>query len=369
MEGNRAGNYDVRLDVGKGDTKQYFNVYHPNPLKGFDDAEGFEVSERMNLFMKKIYYQCGFLSGIAAKEQNIEIKNLQAYKRELTAYFLENGIHLQAAGIYGRELNAVLREKLAYFQLLDDEPRLMSSDILRGDVRIGERKFSYRNCQICEMTKFHGVVLRGYTPPAADMIRDLMLDLSAYEAERNHAEALIQSALICYQFLAVMPYEKDNILWAGILANTFLRERGLFSGYYVPLVRCFLEHDVERKAKMSEVRQEGRYEVWVEFYVELLEEAMERTKRFVMALERIYEKSSDVVQKEKQREFLMKVIQYMERVPIFDIKDVAGEFDIVFNTAAKMVAALEKCGIVSEISKKQRYRLYQYDAYLKEITK
>lgn len=63
------------------------------------------------------------------------------------------------------------------------------------------------------------------------------------------------------------------------------------------------------------------------------------------------------------------MIEYMERVPIFDIKDIAGEFDIVYNTAAKMIAIFEKRGLVSEISKRQRYRLYQYDAYVKEIMK
>ncbi len=219
------------------------------------------------------------------------------------------------------------------------------------------------------MTRFHGLSLRGYTPPAADMISGLMSDLSAYEGERNRSETLIQSALICYQFLAVMPYEEDNLLWAGILVNAFLRERGLFVGYYIPLVRYFLERDAERKASMGGVRQEGRYEIWVEFYLQVLEEAMERTKRFVVAAERLHEKSCLAVSGEKQRDLLVRMIEYMERVPIFDIKDIAGEFDIVYNTAAKMIAIFEKRGLVSEISKRQRYRLYQYDAYVKEIMK
>ena len=88
-----------------------------------------------------------------------------------------------------------------------------------------------------------------------------------------------------------------------------------------------------------------------------------------MAAERLHEKSCLAVSGEKQRDLLVKMIEYMERVPIFDIKDIAGEFDIVYNTAAKMIAIFEKRGLVSEISKRQRYRLYQYDAYVKEIMK
>ncbi len=369
MEGNRAGSYDVREDEGKGEQKQYFNVYHPNALTGMDSADVFEVSERMNLFIKKIYYQCGFLSGTAAGERQMEVKNLQAYKRELAACFAEKGISMSAAEVYGKEPDRLLGEKLAYFRLLDTEPRLMGSDIIRGNIRMGDRRVAYRKRQIFEMTRFHGLSLRGYTPPAADMISGLMSDLSAYEGERNRSETLIQSALICYQFLAVMPYEEDNLLWAGILANAFLRERGLFVGYYIPLVRYFLERDAERKASMGGVRQEGRYEIWVEFYLQVLEEAMERTKRFVVAAERLHEKSCLAVSGEKQRDLLVRMIEYMERVPIFDIKDIAGEFDIVYNTAAKMIAIFEKRGLVSEISKRQRYRLYQYDAYVKEIMK
>lgn len=369
MEGNRAGSYDIRADAGKGEQKQYFNVYHPNALMEMEDMDAFELSGRMNLFIKKIYYQCGFLSGIAAREQQMQIKNMQVYKRELTDYSAEKGIAMSAAEVYGKEPCRFLQEKLEYFRLLDTEPRLMSSDIIKGNIRVGERRVAYRKHQIFEMTRFHGVALRGYTPPAADMIAGLMSDLSVYEGEKNHTEALVQSALICYQFLTIMPYEEDNLLWAGILVNAFLRERGLFAGYYVPFVRYFLERDTDRKARMSAVRQEGKFEIWVEFYLEILEEAMERMKRFVVAAERIHEKANHAVSHEKQRDLLMRVIEYMEHVPVFDIKDIAGEFDIVYNTAAKIITVLEKCGLVSEISKRQRYRLYQYDAYLKEIMK
>ena len=39
MEGNRAGSYDVREDEGKGEQKQYFNVYHPNALTGISSCQ------------------------------------------------------------------------------------------------------------------------------------------------------------------------------------------------------------------------------------------------------------------------------------------------------------------------------------------
>ncbi len=54
---------------------------------------------------------------------------------------------------------------------------------------------------------------------------------------------------------------------------------------------------------------------------------------------------------------------------VFVIHDIEQEFQIAYNTAAKSVAILEKHDLVKKISNKQRYRVYCYEHYLKEIIK
>ena len=54
---------------------------------------------------------------------------------------------------------------------------------------------------------------------------------------------------------------------------------------------------------------------------------------------------------------------------MFIISDIEKKFEIAYNTAAKMVSILEKHGLVKEISKKQRYRIYCYEKYVEEILK
>ena len=120
----------------------------------------------------------------------MEVKNLQAYKRELAACFAEKGISMSAAEVYGKD----------------------------GSMSLNGSSPPHRQTNPTSAQ-------RSYQPPAA-----------------------------CSR-------------------------------------RYFLERDAERKASMGGVRQEGRYEIWVEFYLQVLEEAMERTKRFVVAAERLHEKS------------------------------------------------------------------------------
>ena len=54
---------------------------------------------------------------------------------------------------------------------------------------------------------------------------------------------------------------------------------------------------------------------------------------------------------------------------IFVIQDIEWGFHTAYNTAAKSVAILEKHGVIKEVSNKQRYRVYCYEQYLKEIIK
>lgn len=51
------------------------------------------------------------------------------------------------------------------------------------------------------------------------------------------------------------------------------------------------------------------------------------------------------------------------------VHDIEQEFHTAYNTVAKSVAILERNDLVREISSKQRYRVYCYEQYLKEIMK
>lgn len=141
------------------------------------------------------------------------------------------------------------------------------------------------------------------------------------------------------------------------------------TGYYVPFARYLSEQDTERKYIMQQVRETGDYDVWIRFFLKILELAYMRTNQMLMQLEQIHKDTVCAISGEKQKAFLHDVIIFIEDNPIFGIGDIEKELHASYNTAAKSVAILENHGLVREMSHKQRYRIYSYEKYLQEILK
>ena len=95
-----------------------------------------------------------------------------------------------------------------------------------------------------------------------------------------------------------------------------------------------------------------------------LEQTFSDTRKVISSIKLFHNQSLEAVEGNKQEKILTKIIVYIEQNPIFAIQDISKKFDVAFNTASKLVSILEGYGVVSEISKKQRYRMYCYSKYL-----
>lgn len=164
-----------------------------------------------------------------------------------------------------------------------------------------------------------------------------------------------------------MPYEEDNEIWISILLNSFFRKQGMGSNYYIPFARYFAEQDAERKMAMRHTRESGDYAIWVRFFIHVVEMAVAKMNQAIMQLEQIHKDTLASIEKEKQKILLQDVSAFMEENPVFVIHDIEQEFHTAYNTAAKLVAILEKHDLIKEISNKQRCRVYCYERYIREI--
>ncbi len=104
-------------------------------------------------------------------------------------------------------------------------------------------------------------------------------------------------------------------------------------------------------------------------FIYIVEMAIYKTNQVIMQLDQIYKNTLVTVETEKQKSLLQEISAFMEANPVFIIHDIEQEFHTAYNTAAKAVAILEKNDLVKEISNKQRYRVYCYERYIREILK
>ena len=260
-----------------------------------------------------------------------------------------------------------IKKRLPLYESMERDGGMGTREILLGKVQAGRRRYPYRNVQIWEEEKVKRISLREHNPSAPERIPELMRDLENYRGRESRKETMITAGLLCYQFLTIMPYQEDNVIWASLLFNCFLREEGIRLEYYIPLGRYFVEQSKELKEIMKQVRESGDYGLWIKSFLEVACQAFTHTNNTVMRLEQLRRDALSSILKEKQKELLKNIILYIEENPMFIISDIEKKFDVAYNTAAKMVSILEKHDLVREISKKQRYRIYCYEKYVQEI--
>lgn len=375
MDGNKLGKYDlIHKEAGMAASggRLYYQTYIPADLSQAPEEKLYSADVLDGV--KAIYQEIGKQQGFCFFEKEFRQKDLSRrndlfYRQEIAALLGISDGKVELTDIFSDQPISGIRKRLPLYEYLVQDGGAGGPKILSGRVQVGKRRYPFRNTQIWEEEKVKRISLREHNPPAPERIAELMKELEGYRAKEDHKETMVTAGLLCYQFLTIMPYQEDNEIWASLLLNCFLREKGVDLEYYIPFGRYFFQQPKERKEVMKQVRESGDYSHWIRFYLELADKAFEHTNSTVMRLEQLRRDALSSILKEKQKELLKNIILYMEENPMFIISDIEKKFDIAYNTAAKMVSILEKHGLVKEISKKQRYRIYCYEKYVEEILK
>ena len=373
MDGNKAGKYDlVHNEAGMAASggRLYYQTYIPADLKQAEADRFFSDEWRDGI--KRIYEEIGRQQGFCFyekefRQKGFERRNNLLFKQEIATLLGLKNDRMELTDIFSDQPVSEIRKRLPLYEGMEEDNGAYSQKILQGKVQIGKKRFSFRNNQIWEEEKVKRISLREHNPSAPEHIAGLMKDLESYRSREEHADAIITAGLLCYQFLTIMPYQEDNEIWASLMINCFLREQGINMEYYIPFARYLSERKEDRKAVMKQVRESADYGIWMHFFLEVAADAFRNTNNMIMNLERLHCDTLSSVLKEKQKELLSNIVLYIEENPMFIIGDIEKKFEVAYNTAAKMVSILEKHGVVKEVSKKQRYRIYCYEKYVQEI--
>lgn len=370
MGKNNAGEYEIiRNAVGlrEKDSRLYYRTYIPVSLQQVDMQQF--LTDEWGSRLKHFYKEIGRMQGLSFYENNFKTKNIQFCKQESISVLENNEIEIQLTDVFSLRLTDDVSEKMDLYECLEKQKDHICNDIFNGNIKIKHENVTFRQNQIWGDAKFKKISFLEYNPPTPEKVPELMKELEIYWNEEIKEEPVIKAGLFTYQFLTIMPYEEDNEIWISILLNSFFKKQGMGSNYYIPFARYFAEQDAEREIAMRHTRESGDYTIWIRFFIHVVEMAVAKMNQAIMQLEQIHKDTLASIEKEKQKILLQDISAFMEENPIFVIQDIEREFHTAYNTAAKSVAILEKHGVIKEVSNKQRYRVYCYEQYLKEIIK
>jgi Fic family protein len=205
-----------------------------------------------------------------------------------------------------------------------------------------------------------------FIPPPHTVIPDLMSDLEKLaNDEQNKLPELLKIALIHYQFETIHPFLDGNGRIGRLLITLYLVNKGLLKRPILYLSDFFERHRDLYYENLTTVRTKNDIAQWFKFFLTgVIQTAQNGIDTFDAILQ--LKKSID----ERINTFgsraadAKKIVDELYENPIIDVNKVETIIEKSNVSAYKLIADMEKVGILHEITGGQWKRLYAFREYM-----
>jgi Fic family protein len=246
---------------------------------------------------------------------------------------------------------------------------LETHEILLSGVRGTEKNpGEFRNSQNWIGGQGSSLKTARYIPPNVEDMHHGLSELEKYMNLDERYDVLVNAALIHYQFETIHPFLDGNGRIGRLLIVLFLLEKEVLHTPALYLSYYLKENRTEYYDRMTRVRETGDYEQWVRFF---LEGIIISAKSALITAEILIEiKENDMLKvlkasfTKRTQETVLSIFEYTLSHPLIDISTTADKLKLSYNTVKKGIDNLEKLGILKQINKHKRNKIYYYENYL-----
>jgi Fic family protein len=208
-----------------------------------------------------------------------------------------------------------------------------------------------------------------FVPPPPGSVLDLMTNLENFLHEDDDLPAIVKAGIAHLQFETIHPFLDGNGRLGRLLITLYLCSEGVLQE---PLLYLSLYLKTHRKVYyqlLNEVRDHGRWEVWLEFFLDGVKEVAEQANFSARSISSIFDQDAQKISELKRAApMARKVHELMRQRPIVTIAVIIDLCKTTAPTAANALSNLIDLEIVAEVTGKQRGRVFAYTKYL-EILK
>lgn len=198
-----------------------------------------------------------------------------------------------------------------------------------------------------------------FVPPPPKQMRDALSDWERYLHSDPEDPPLIQCALTHYQFEAIHPFLDGNGRIGRLLITLFLCESGTLSQPLLYLSDFFELNREEYYRRLLAVSQEGDWYGWLDFFLRgIVAQAGHAIadSKLILALHEDYQ--GRVRATKKVPETAHRLIDEVFINPVVSISGLSKKWGVSFNTVKTGVRRLMEIGILQEVGKLKRGKLY-----------
>ena len=197
-----------------------------------------------------------------------------------------------------------------------------------------------------------------YVPPPVPEMKQCFSDLEKYIHSNAQEPALIQCALVHYQFEAIHPFVDGNGRIGRLLIMFMLLEKKLLSQPLLYLSDFFEQHRDEYYKLLLNVSQKGDWKAWITFFLNGVRQQSEDAFSTIQKLLDLQKRYRALATGRRVPKVVNRLIDYLFASPVISISALSKTWEIPFPTIQRGVDYLIGKGKLSEITGQRRNRLF-----------
>lgn len=198
-----------------------------------------------------------------------------------------------------------------------------------------------------------------FVPPPQDCLQDMLVQLEQFiEHPKERIPVLIQTALVHYQFEAIHPFADGNGRIGRLLIPLMLAEKHLLSKPLLYLSAYFERNRAEYYKHLLNVSQKSTWLEWIRFY---LIGVIQQSTEAIDNIRKLMGIRSTFLEKLKTKRASGNAILLVEKLfanPFLSIPNAAEYLDLTYPAAKNTVENLVSMGMLEEVGKRLRNKLY-----------
>lgn len=205
-----------------------------------------------------------------------------------------------------------------------------------------------------------------FIPPAQEDLPELLSDLEKFwHGETRQLPILIRIAVSHYQFETIHPFLDGNGRMGRLLITLQLLQSQLMAKPVLYLSDFFERNRMEYYQALERVRFTDSLDQWLRFFLTGVIQTAQNSKKTFVEIGKLRDSYRESIRSLGKREKLAKeFLLQLYSAPIVSPREAEQNLGVTAATANRLIAELEKLGILQEKTGYSRNRLYALHEYL-----
>jgi len=209
-----------------------------------------------------------------------------------------------------------------------------------------------------------------FVPPPPIEVQNAMNNLEAYIHRQDSTPVLIKAGLIHSQFESIHPFLDGNGRMGRLLITFYLCERRVLARPILYLSAYLKQHRQTYYDSLQRVRDSGDWEQWLKFFLTAIRDVAGEASGSAHEIVLMRERHRQQVQEQMGGSLhALQLLDYLFQNPYVAVSTAADRLDVSFPTANSLVSNLVDEGLLTEITGRQRDRVFAYSSYIELLSK